>query len=298
MDKGNTVIDAGPIEFAMSYRAEIMDDQGLCLQVYSEVDGKDTEILRFDCFDQAPHYHYGPENHNIRLHLDKTTAGNPLGWTIGNLRDNLSTMVRRSGYEDLASDLEASPISSEKLDEVEATGRQMSLTGRRTVHHMMPEMLEGDKVEVGNLKFGLEYRHLPQINDEGMAIHVLSDVAGQEIELLAFDCFQNGPHYHYGPRNQDVRIYWDVTTSGETLRWTLDQFKQGKLRSMITRAGYPTIANDVDEELVQAMLPSIEDRCMELVALNTEAKPANDQRKTKAELITELEDLRAKVGAR
>ncbi len=298
MDKGNTVIDAGPIEFAMSYRAEIMDDQGLCLQVYSEVDGKDTEILRFDCFDQAPHYHYGPENHNIRLHLDKTTAGNPLGWTIGNLRDNLSTMVRRSGYEDLASDLEASPISSEKLDEVEATGRRMSQEGRRTVHHMMPEMLEGDKVEVGNLKFGLEYRHLPQINDEGMAIHVLSDVAGQEIELLAFDCFQNGPHYHYGPRNQDVRIYWDVTTSGETLRWTLDQFKQGKLRSMITRAGYPTIANDVDEELVQAMLPSIEDRCMELVALNTEAKPANDQRKTKAELIAELEDLRAKVGAR
>ena len=298
MDKGNTVIDAGPIEFAMSYRAEIMDDQGLCLQVYSEVDGKDTEILRFDCFDQAPHYHYGPENHNIRLHLDKTTAGNPLGWTIGNLRDNLSTMVRRSGYEDLASDLEASPISSEKLDEVEATGRRMSQEGRRTVHHMMPEMLEGDKVEVGNLKFGLEYRHLPQINDEGMAIHVLSDVAGQEIELLAFDCFQNGPHYHYGPRNQDVRIYWDVTTSGETLRWTLDQFKQGKLRSMITRAGYPTIANDVDEELVQAMLPSIEDRCMELVALNTEAKPANDQRKTKAELIAELEDLRAKAGAR
>ena len=298
MDKGNTVIDAGPIEFAMSYRAEIMDDQGLCLQVYSEVDGKDTEILRFDCFDQAPHYHYGPENHNIRLHLDKTTAGNPLGWTIGNLRDNLSTMVRRSGYEDLASDLEASPISSEKLDEVEATGRRMSQEGRRTVHHMMPEMLEGDKVEVGNLKFGLEYRHLPQINDEGMAIHVLSDVAGQEIELLAFDCFQNGPHYHYGPRNQDVRIYWDVTTSGETLRWTLDQFKQGKLRSMITRAGYPTIANDVDEELVQAMLPSIEDRCMELVALNTEAKPANDQRKTKAELIAELEDLRTKVGAR
>ncbi len=298
MDKGNTVIDAGPVEFAMSYRAEIMDDQGLCLQVYSEVDGKDTEILRFDCFDQAPHYHYGPENHNIRLHLDKTTAGNPFGWTIGNLRNNLSTMVRRSGYEDLASDLEANPISTAKLDELEETGRQMSLAGRRTVHHMMPEMLDGDKIIVGNLKFGLEYRHLPQINDQGMAIHVLSDVAGQEIELLAFDCFQNGPHYHYGPRNQDVRIYWDVTTSGETLRWTLDQFKAGKLRSMIARAGYPTIANDVDEELVQDMLPAIEDRCWELVGMNTDAKPANDQRKTKAELISELEDLRAKVGAR
>jgi hypothetical protein len=67
---------------------------------------------------------------------------------------------------------------------------------------------------------------------------------------------------------------------------------------MISRAGYPTIANDVDEELVQAMLPAIEDRCWELVGMNTDHKPANDQRKTKAELIAELEDLRAKVGAR
>ena len=228
MEKGGTVINAGPIDVAMSYRAEIMNDQGLCLQVYSEIDGHDTEILRFDCFDQDPHYHYGPENHNIRLHLDKTTAGNPLGWTIGNLRNNLSSMVRRSGYEDLADALDASPLSTEKLDEVESTARQMSLDGRRTVHHMMPEMLEGDKITVGNLKFGLEYRHLPQINDEGMAIHVLSDIAGQEIELLAFDCFQNGPHYHYGPRNQDVRIYWDVTTSGETLAWTLGPVQAGQ----------------------------------------------------------------------
>ena len=292
MEKGGTVINAGPIDVAMSYRAEIMNDQGLCLQVYSEIDGHDTEILRFDCFDQDPHYHYGPENHNIRLHLDKTTAGNPLGWTIGNLRNNLSAMVRRSGYDDLADTLEASPLSDEKLDEVESTAREMSLNNRRTVHHLMPEMLDGDKITVGNLKFGLEYRHLPQINDEGMAIHVLSDIAGQEIELLAFDCFQNGPHYHYGPRNQDVRIYWDVTTSGETLAWTLDQFKQGKIKSMITRAGYPTIANDVDEELLQAMLPEIERRSWELVEMNTGA--SDDP---KAQLMAELDALREKVAA-
>ena len=75
MDKGSTVIDAGVVDFAMSYRKEIMNDQGLCLQVYSKIGDKDTEILRFDCFDQAPHYHYGPENHNIRLHNDKSSSG-------------------------------------------------------------------------------------------------------------------------------------------------------------------------------------------------------------------------------
>ncbi len=292
MEKGGTVIHAGPIDFAMSYRQEIMDDQGLCLQVYSKVGDHDTEILRFDCFDQNPHYHYGPENYNIRLHMDKTTAGNPLGWTLGNIRNKLPDMVRRSGYEDLANNLEAHPVSDATLDELESTSRNMSLEGRRTVHHLMPEMLDGDKIEVGNLKFGLEYRHLPQINDEGMAIHVLTDIAGQEVEVLAFDCFEKGPHYHYGPRNQDVRIYWDVTTSGETLRWTLDQFKAGKIRSMIQRAGYPTVAANVDEELVQAMLPQIEARSWELVAQNK-----GQQSDPKAELMKEIEALREKVAA-
>ena len=231
MEKGSTVFDAGAVSIAMNYRKELMADQGLCIQVYGEVAGKDTEILRFDCFDQDPHYHYGPENKNIRLHLDKTTAGNPLGWTLNNIRNKLPSMIKRAGYEDLAAAVEANPIPEATLNEVEAKAREMARGERRTVHHMMPEMLEGDKIEVGNIRFGLEYRNLR--NDRGMAIHVLSDVAGQEVELLAFDCFENGPHYHYGPRNQDVRIYWDVTTSGETLRWTLDQFKAGKLRSMI-----------------------------------------------------------------
>ena len=33
MDKGGTTFDAGSVEIAMSYRKEIMDDQGLCVQV-------------------------------------------------------------------------------------------------------------------------------------------------------------------------------------------------------------------------------------------------------------------------
>ncbi len=288
MDKGDTVVDGGLVDIAMSYRKELMPDQGLCIQVYSEIDGHDTEILRFDCFDQDPHYHYGPENHNIRLHLDKTTAGNPVGWTMDNIRNKLPAMVRRSGYDALADGLEANPVSQAALDEAEAKARDLSRNERRTVHHLMPEMLDGDMIEVGNIRFGLEYRHLA--NDEGMAIHVLSDVAGQEVELLAFDCFEKGPHYHYGPRNQDVRIYWDVTTSGETLRWTLDQFKAGNIRNMIERAGYPSIAASVDEVLLQQTLPEIERRSFELVALNKGGDP-------KAELMKEIESLREKVAA-
>ena len=87
MEKGSNVFNGGAVSIALGYRKDVMHDQGLCVQVYGEVGGKETEALRFDCFDQRPHYHYGPENHDIRLDMDKTTAGNPLGWTLGNIRN-------------------------------------------------------------------------------------------------------------------------------------------------------------------------------------------------------------------
>ena len=264
MDKGSEVFNAGAVEITLEYRA-LMPDQGLCVQVFGEVDGNDVEILRFDCFDQLPHYHYGPANNNIRLNMDKTTVGNPFGWTMGHLRTKLPEMIRRSGYNALAEAVEANPVSEATLDEIEAKGRQMAVGMRRTVAHQFERMLEGDVYTVGNLRIGLEYRFAGA--SEGLAIHVLSDVADQTVELLAFDCFLAGPHYHYGPRNQDIRIYWDTTTSGDTLRWTLDQFYAGNLKGMIERAGYPTIANDVDEQLLQATMPAIEKRALELLSL-------------------------------
>jgi len=300
VDKGNTVIDAGPVSIALGYRDETMDDQGLCVQVYGEVEGKDTEILRFDCFDHRPHYHYGPENFNIRQDMDKTTVGNPVGWTIGLLRNKLPTMIERAGYEDLAAAVEANHVPSATMDAVELKARTMAREGRRTVTHLFERLLEKDIYVAGNIRFMLEYRILPQINSEGLAIHVMSDVADQDVEILAFDCFEDGPHYHYGPRNLDMRIYWDttITPEKETLRWTLDQFKAGNLRSMIERAGYPAIASAVDETLVQSMLPAIEKRAFELVAENKSAQAApGDGKKTKAQLIQELEALREQVAA-
>ena len=112
MEKADTVIDAGAVSIAMVYRKELMPDQGLMIQVFGDVEGEDTEILRFDCFDQDPHYHYGPMNHNVRLHMDKTTVPNPVGWTVGQIRDKLPTMIRRAGYDQLAEKVEANPISS------------------------------------------------------------------------------------------------------------------------------------------------------------------------------------------
>ena len=87
-----------------------------------------------------------------------------------------------------------------------------------------------------------------------MAIHVLSDVAGQEIELLAFDCFDQNAHYHYGPRNQNVVLQWDRTVVPDPLQWTLDQFKGGNLGGMLQRAGYPSIVAELDGDLVRRVV--------------------------------------------
>ena len=295
MDKGSVVFNGGAVDITLEYR-ELMPDQGLCVQVFGQAEGQDTEILRFDCFDQMPHYHYGPANHNIRLNMDKTTVGNPFGWTLDNLRNKLPAMIQRAGYADLAAAVEANPVAESVFDAVEAKGRQMAVGMRRTVTHKFERMLEEDVFTVGNLRIGLEYRILPQANTEGLAIHVLSDVADQNVELLAFDCFVNGPHYHYGPRNQDIRIYWDTTTSGETLRWTIDQFYAGNMKKMVERAGYPTIANDIDENLLQATLPAIEKRAFELVAEN-EGAIDRMQNDPKAALLKEIESLRERVAA-
>jgi hypothetical protein len=246
MASETTRIEAGAVTFALQYRA-LMPDQGVCIQVMGDVSGQEKELLRFDCFDQSPHYHYAPRDRNERHMLDKTTAGNPVGWAVKQLRTRLPEMLEHAGYEEVASRLDRDLVSS-KLDDVAEAARSMALNQRRIVIHK-----RGDPViEADNIRFGLEFRETS--NDRGMAIHVLSDVAGQEIELLAFDCFEKGPHYHYGPRNQDVRIYWDTTLVPDALDWTLGQFKSGNLPAMIERAGYPTIATALDRELVAATL--------------------------------------------
>ena len=113
-------------------------------------------------------------------------------------------------------------------------------------------------------------RRLPK-GDGGLAIHVLGDVGGstrksyvEETELLAFDCFWDGAHYHYGPRNKNHRIYWDMTMIEDPLDWVFEQLENRKLPAMIERAGYPGIAADLDLDKVAAVLPAMKKRAFEM----------------------------------
>ena len=268
MDVGKETVACGPVCFALHYRdidggaphgqgsggvGGNHADQGVCVGVFGIVDGAERELLRFECFDNHPHYHYDPANTNVRVMLDPTVTGNPLRWAMTQLRRKLPAMLGRAGYEQIALQIDPSQLTA-TLDEVEARACDMAIHRRRTVRHNRGT----DVIEAGNIRFGLEQRVAGQ--DGGLAIHVLGDIAGQEVELLAFDCFRIYPHYHYGPMYKNERIYLDKTLVPNPLQWVLEQFRSGKLPAMLTRAGYPTVAAALDEGLIAEKVNEVESR--------------------------------------
>ena len=112
MTEDKARVDAGAIAFAMRYRDDIAGDEGLCIEVRADVKGHDTELLRFDCFRVAPHYHYGPEADDERLMLDLTAAGDALDWTLSCFeRGRLEAMIERAGYPAVANALDAGHVA-------------------------------------------------------------------------------------------------------------------------------------------------------------------------------------------
>ena len=272
-------IQAGRVTFIVQHElwdGNVQDhsDQGVVILVTADVDGKDTTLLRFNCFDVERSYVYGPESKNKMFRMDPTVDGNPVGWSVKQIRNMLPEMVREAGYPQIADEIDMDAVKA-SLAEVDATAREKFATGRNTVKHNRGT----DVFEAGNIRFGLEMR-LQNSGDGGMAIHVLSDLAGtpgrhytEETELLAFDCFWDAPHYHYGPRNKNHRIFWDKTLVTDTLGWTLDLFKTGKLPAMLERAGYPGVAADLDQDLINSIIPGMETRAREMVAAGLPKEP-------------------------
>ena len=277
MQTGRVRVEAGNVTFVVQHElwdGNIQDhsDQGVAILV--EVG--DATALRFNCFDRERSYIYGPQGKNVRFRMDETVDGNPIGWSVKTLRNSIGIMLTEAGYGGAAGAVNMAAVNK-ALDEVDDAARYKFSAERNTVKHNRGT----DVFEAGNIKFGLENRKLGS-GDGGVAIHVLADLAGntgrvftEETELLAFDCFWDGPHYHYGPRNKNHRIYWDKTLVSDPLGWCLDQFKSKKLGVMLQRAGYPGVAADLDDDLIASVIPNVEARAREMQAsgVPTEVTP-------------------------
>src|SRR5438034_8251106 len=117
-----TSFTAGPLTFAVKHElwdGNIQDhpDQGVAISVAADVAGKQTTLLRFNCFDFEKSYIYGPENTELEVagpemlggaaltnlyRMDSTVDGNPIGWTIKTLSTKLPKMLQRAGYPAIA----------------------------------------------------------------------------------------------------------------------------------------------------------------------------------------------------
>ncbi|HEU5149707.1 MAG TPA: hypothetical protein VFU19_04380 [Iamia sp.] len=99
-------------------RPALLDDEGWSLHV---VDGAtDEEWLRFDMFDDGPHYHYiVPGQYNLSIDIDTNALGEPIPWALGAVRDRVATMLRYAGNEDLAAKVDPDAVAA-AIDQVDA----------------------------------------------------------------------------------------------------------------------------------------------------------------------------------
>ena len=76
------VDESGPTATAGWIPIGTFDDHGASLHVFGAEDG--LEHLRFDCFEQEPHYHYidQAEVGNTVVRIDELAVGDPIEFTL------------------------------------------------------------------------------------------------------------------------------------------------------------------------------------------------------------------------
>lgn len=91
---------------------EDVDDCGVSLHVFGKSGGEAREYLRFDCFDEDPHYHYidWETRSNHMVHIDPEADGDPLAWSIERIRTRLAQMLERAGAGPLVSQLDPARV--------------------------------------------------------------------------------------------------------------------------------------------------------------------------------------------
>ena len=119
-------VDAGAVQFVVESRVltnEIIqdtfqgaiaadipfDDFGATLHVCGTADG--LEYLRFDCFENEPHYHYIEQatGGNTVVRIDELAVGDPIEFSLACVEHHLPEMLRNCGVAGLADAVAGQP---------------------------------------------------------------------------------------------------------------------------------------------------------------------------------------------
>jgi hypothetical protein len=81
------------------------DDFGATLHVCGTADG--LEHLRFDCFENEPHYHYIEQARgaNTVVRIDELAVGDPIDFSLACVEHHLPDMLRHCGVAGLADEV-------------------------------------------------------------------------------------------------------------------------------------------------------------------------------------------------
>ena len=163
--KQTELIEAGPLTVGVEYRllnaetaraafgqryveqhrdpnAPARHDKGVTLHVYSNEGGKLTEHLRFDCFDEDPHYHYINWKRTINelVAIHPSVHGDPLPWALDRIQTRLPQMLARADVPEVAERLDR--------DALEAALPAVAEAAYRARFHSDEEQVQRNATEV------------------------------------------------------------------------------------------------------------------------------------------------------
>jgi hypothetical protein len=115
--------DAGPISIGVEARAlgENADHMIVGPSIHVCSADRSKEFIRFDVFGAVLHYHYilNEVDHNILWGYDPDVNGPMIPWAVASLRVRLPTLLRATGANKLATEVEQSGWDSSVLADVE-----------------------------------------------------------------------------------------------------------------------------------------------------------------------------------
>ena len=125
-DDGWETIEGGSFRFRFKFRASDKD-HGPTLEVYGRQGEEWPEVLKFDCFQNAPHWHrVRPDASEDVIQLDPLGMDAIIDFAATQLGANFRTLLTEQGFVELASATAADPTRA-ALPDVERRLRELVL---------------------------------------------------------------------------------------------------------------------------------------------------------------------------
>ena len=86
-------VQNGRFKFTLNYRTQ-GGDRGLSIRILGDVKSEERELLRFDCFENAPHYHTAVYDHNTIRKIDEDDV---VAWALGKIDSEFESLIAAAG---------------------------------------------------------------------------------------------------------------------------------------------------------------------------------------------------------